>query len=427
MKCSYACDSFEHVLSRRKFLGSLAAGGIGAGFAGLTTPAISAELSRKQRQVLVIWLAGGASQLETWDPKPKTDTGGPFRSIETSVPGVRISELLPRTALQMHRLALLRSINTNENDHGKGHYLMHTGRPQSPATVYPHLGSVMAKWLTASENPLPGYIHITPGGGGKGASEAAFLGPKFNPLYLGNGAAPANTAADPAISALGASGRQALRMHTNDRFARRRRTAETEAYTTTYEQAQRLMSRREVFDVSKEPTRDLDRYGTHDFGRHCLLARRLLEGGATFVQVSHSNYDTHNENFDFHLEQVGEFDQSFATLIEDLAARGLLQHTLVVVMSEFGRTPQINQLYGRDHWGTAWSVCLGGAGIKQGTVVGKTNARGTEVVDHQVGGGHLFHTYLRAVGLDPTESFETDGRVIQLADPTASSIKELLA
>lgn len=432
MKCTYACNSPDHVLSRRRFLGNLGAGmgmglGIGSGFSSFTAPAVAAELTRKQRQVLVIWLAGGASQLETWDPKPRTDTGGPFRSIETSVPGVRISELLPRTATQMHRLALLRSINTNENDHAKGHYLMHTGRRHTPAMGDPHLGSIMAKWLTDEDNPLPGYIHITPGGGGKGSSEAAFLGPRYNPLFLGNGQAPANTAADPALSEIGASGRQAIRMHTNDRFARRRRTAETEAYTTTYDQALRLMTRREVFDVAKEPARELDRYGTHDFGRHCLLARRLIESGATFVQVTHSNYDTHNENFDFHLEQVGEFDQSFAVLIDDLAARGLLEHTLVVVMSEFGRTPQINYLYGRDHWGSAWSICLAGAGIKPGNVVGKTNARGTEIVDKQVGGGDLFHTYLRAVGLDPTESFEADGRAIQLADPSARAIDELLA
>jgi hypothetical protein len=404
----------------------VAAAGIGAGFAGFTRPSVAAELASKQRQVLVIWLSGGASQLETWDPKPKTETGGPFRSIETSVPGVRISELLPRTATQMHRLALLRSINTNENDHGKGAYLMHTGRPHTPAAANPYLGSVMARWLQDESNPLPGYIHITRGGG-KGSSEAAYLGPRFNPLHLGNGQAPANTSEDPAISALGASGRQALRMHASDRFARRRRTAETEAYTSTYDLALKLMARREVFDVSKEPVRDQERYGTHDFGRHCLLARRLVEAGVTFVQVNHTNYDTHNENFDFHLEQVGEFDISFATLIEDMAARGLLQHTLVVVMSEFGRTPQINMLYGRDHWGTAWSICLAGLGIKPGNVVGKTNAKGTEVVDMQVGGGDLFHTYLRAVGLDPTESFEADGRVIQLADPAAHAIKELLA
>ncbi len=185
MRCSYACNSPDHVLTRRQFLGASAGAGIGAGFSSFTRPAIAAELARKQRQVLVIWLAGGASQLETWDPKPKTETGGPFRSIETRVPGVRISELLPRTAMQMHRLALLRSINTNENDHGKGTYLMHTGRPQSPATVFPHLGSVMARWLTEAGNPLPGYIHITPGGGGKGPSEAAFLGPRYNPSILG--------------------------------------------------------------------------------------------------------------------------------------------------------------------------------------------------------------------------------------------------
>ena len=434
MRCNYACGRTDHLISRRRFLGDAAVGlgtgaglGVGLGFAGLTVPAVSAELARKERQVLVVWLAGGASQLETWDPKPKTDTGGPFRSIETSVPGIRISELLPQTARQMHHLALLRSINTHEDDHGKGHYLMHTGRPQMPGVVYPHLGSVLARYLASSTNPLPGYIHITPGGGGKGSSEAAFLGPRYNPLYLGNGNPPADTAADPSLPAMGASGRQALRMHLNDRFARRRRTAETEAYTNSYEQAQKLMARREIFDVTREPAKDLERYGASDFGRHCLLARRLLKAGVTFVQVTHSNYDTHNENFDFHLEQVSEFDRAFATLIDDLAAQGLLQHTLVVVMSEFGRTPNINYLYGRDHWSKAWSICLAGAGLKRGVLVGKTNPRGTEVVDAEVGGGALFHTYLRAVQLDPGESFEVDGRAIQLADPTARAITELLA
>src|SRR5262249_28393608 len=159
---------------------------------------------------------------------------------------------------------------------------------------------------------------------------------------------------------------------------------------------------------------------------HCLLARRLLTSGVTFVQVTHSNYDTHNENFDFHFEQVTEFDRAFATLIDDLASQGLLQHTLVVVMSEFGRTPTINYLYGRDHWSKAWSICLAGAGLKSGVVVGKTGPRGTEVVDAEVGGGALFHTYLRAVQIDPAESFEVDGRAIQLADPSARVIPELL-
>ena len=428
MRCSYSCRSDDHVVSRRRFLGRAAAGlGMAAGLSTLTRPLAASDLQARGKQVLVIWLAGGASQLETWDPKPKTETGGPFRAIETSVPGVVISELMPRTAKLMHHLALVRGVNTAENDHGKGHYMMHTGRKETPGQTYPHLGSVMSRFLAPEKAPLPGYIHITPGGGGVGGSEAAFLGPKHAALYLGNGQPPSNTARIAALSASDDAARHDLRRRFDDRFASRRRTAETEAYTSSYEQALMLMERREVFDVSKEPERDRDRYGSHDFGRHCLLARRLLESGATFVQVSHSNYDTHNENFAFHLEQVGEFDQGFSCLINDLADRGRLRDTLVVVMSEFGRTPHINHLYGRDHWGSAWSIALAGAGIKAGCAFGKTNDKGTAVVDGQVGAGHLFHTYMKAVGLDPAGDFEVDGRSIQVADPTAKPIKELLA
>lgn len=428
MRCTYACGTADHAISRRGFLGGISAGlGLASGFSGLISPAVSAELARKERQVLLVWLHGGASQLETWDPKPKTATGGPFRSIETSVPGVRISELLPLTARQMHRMALVRGVNTKEDDHGKGYTLMHTGRRELPGQDYPHLGSVLARFLGSEQNPLPGYIHIQPGGGGVSGGEAAFLGPKYGSLVLGNGQPPSNTTRSGALSDAGATGREALRHHLNDRFTTRRRTAATDAYTTTYEQALQLMQRRDVFDVTKEPARDQERYGSHDLGRHCLLARRLLESGVTFVKVSHSNYDTHNENFDFHLEQVGEFDQAFSALLDDLAARGRLEHTLVIVMSEFGRTPNINYLYGRDHWSAAWSIALAGAGIRPGTVHGKTNANGTAVVDGQVHSGHLFHTYLRAVGLDPSDPFDVNGRAIQIADPAASAIKELLA
>lgn len=429
MKCSYACGTAEHVISRRSFLGGVAAAGVGAavGLGRFTTPAVAAELERRERQVLVFWMAGGLSQLESWDPKPGTDTGGPFRAIPTSVPGTYISELLPRTARHMHRISLIRGLNTNENDHGKGAYMMHTGRPELPGQDYPYLGAVAARYLGSDGNPLPGYIRIHPGGGGTNTSEAAFLGPKYGPLYLGNGKPPANTEGPAELDAATAAARQALRAHANDRFARRRRTAETEAYTTSYEQALQLMERREVFDISREPEAVQHRYGSDEFGRHCLLARRLLEAGATYVQVTHSNYDTHNENFDFHLEQVGEFDHGFATIMDDLAASGRLQHTLVIVMSEFGRTPNINYLYGRDHWGSAWSIALAGAGINAGMLVGKTNDRGTEVVDREVGAGHLFHTYLRAVGLDPWEGFTANGRDIQIADPAATAIEELLA
>jgi uncharacterized protein (DUF1501 family) len=145
------------------------------------------------------------------------------------------------------------------------------------------------------------------------------------------------------------------------------------------------------------------------------------------VRVSHSNYDTHHENFDFHIEQLGEFDRTFATLLEDLDQRGLLSRTLVVVMSEFGRTPRINANFGRDHWSRAWSVALAGCGIRPGVVVGRTNANGTAVTDRQVGAGHLFHTYLRALGLDGTRNLYHQGRPIPMADPQAGPIQEVLA
>lgn len=427
MRCYYSCGTEDHVQSRRDFLGSLAVGSVAAsGLSAFSLRSVAAELQKQRKQMLVIWLAGGSSQLETWDPKPQTDTGGPFRDIATSVPGIRISELLPQTARQMRHLTILRGVNTKEDDHGKGQYLMHTGRREMPGVIYPHLGSVAARFLADERTALPGYIHITPGGGGLNAADAAFLGPKYGSLVLGNGQPPANTNRPGHVTETSDQARDRIRRRVNDHFALRRRTAETEAYMVSYDQARQLMERREVFDVSKEPTKDQERYGKHDFGRHCLLARRLLQAGVTFVKVSHSNYDTHNENFDFHLEQVGEFDGPFATLIADLAASGMLQHTLVVVMSEFGRTPNINYLYGRDHWSAAWSVVVAGCGVQPGGAFGKTNPRGTEVADGQVSGGDLFNTYLHAVGLDPT-GMELDGRPVQLIDPSSRPIKGILA
>lgn len=427
MNCNYACGSAEHRIARRRFLGGMAAGAAAAGLGAFVRPAAASQLAKDQKRIIVVNMHGGLSQLESWDPKPGTDTGGPFRAIPTSVPGIHISELLPQTAKQMHHLALVRSVNTNENDHGKGAYMMLTGRAQTPAADYPQIGAVAAKALSPLDDALPGHVQITPGGGGGRSNDSAYLGPKYSSISLGNGNPPQNSALPDGVSDGIDQQRHEYRRRLNERFLSKRRTAMTDAYTQNYEQALALMRRRDVFDVSKEPEADHARYGKHDFGRHCLLARRLIEHGVTFVQVSHSNYDTHNENFDFHIEQLGEFDGPFATLVADLADRGLLDHTLIVVLSEFGRTPNINHLYGRDHWGSAWSVCMGGAGVARGAVIGKTNANGTAVEDRQVNHGNLFHTYLQAVGLDSTASFDVGGREMPMADPSSEGIKELLA
>ena len=428
MRADYACGSAEHTEARRRFLGgSLLGAGMLLGGGLPLRQASSASSQPKQKRILLFNMHGGLSQLETWDPKPGTETGGPFRSIPTSVPGVHISELLSETAKQMHHLCLLRGVNTSENDHGKGAYMMMTGRRKSPAADYPELGAVAAKSLVPESSPLPGHIRIVPSGGGGRGNDAAYLGPKYASVSLGNGKPPQYTELPNQVDEPANLRRHHFRQMQNHAFLLRHQSAMTDAYVNSYEQADQLMKQRDVFDVEKEPAADQTRYGSHDFGRHCLLARRLLSNGIPFVQVTQSNYDTHNENFDFHHELVPQFDRPFATLISDLATLGILEDTLVVVLSEFGRTPNINHYMGRDHWSKSWSVVVGGAGVQCGGVYGATNEKGTEVVDGQVDHGQLFHTYLQAVGVDSTASIDVGGRNLPLADPAAEPVWDVLA
>ncbi len=428
-----ACRSAEHGLNRRAFLAGVAASaGAAWGLGGFLTgsAAVAGQFRAGHKRVLNVFLHGGVSQLETWDPKPNTDTGGPFRAIPTSVPGMHICELLPHTAQQMHRLSIVRSLDTKNGDHGRGVVEMTTGRQQMPATDYPHLGAVTAKSLMPDRFTLPGHILVRSSPGGRNVEsefhKAAYLGPRYASMAIYDAKPPQLADSDPSNVALELQ-RHAVREGLNERFSGRRRTADTEAYNFSYLQARELIAQRNVFDVTLEPAADQERYGKSEFGKHCLLARRLLEHGIPYVQVNHADYDSHHENFDFHIEQLGEFDEPFAMLVADLADRGLLEETLVCVMSEFGRTPKINKSYGRDHWGTAWSVVLGGAGIQPGGVIGKTNDNGTAVIDRVVDHGHVFHTILQAVGVDSRGEFEIGGRAFPLADPAKGPIEELLA
>lgn len=419
---SPACGSAAHHLSRRGLLGGMAAAAAGAVAA---RPALARAVAGSHKRVLQIFLHGGVSQLESWDPKPGTATGGPFRAIPTSVPGIHVSELLPCTARQMHHLGLIRSMADGSDDHARGQREMFSGRNQPAPLDVPDLGAVVAKACLTDDFPLPGHVLIRGAGGGPG--NASYLGPRYAGVIMEDAKPPAFTDRPAGLTAEADRRRAALRARLDDRFTGRRRTADTDAYTFSHGQALELLDQRRVFDVELEPQRDHDRYGRSEFGRHCLMARRLLEHGVPFVQVNHSNYDTHFENFDFHIEQLGEFDRPFATLVEDLAVRGLLDDTVVCVMSEFGRTPRINAGYGRDHWGKSWSILLGGAGIQRGAVIGRTSADGTEVVDRPVDHGHIFHTVLRAIGVDSAGSFHVGGRDVTIADPAKGPITELLA
>lgn len=427
----YACGSKEHGINRRRFLqrtcstavaGTAVVGGLGS----LTAGKAAEQLKSQDMRVVVFNMHGGLSQLESWDPKPGTRTGGPCRSIPTSVPGIHISDLLPNTAKQMHHLCLLRGVNTAEDDHGKGAYMMLTGRRQSAAADYPQIGAVSAKMLNDESKGLPGHIVVAPSGGGGRGNESAYLGPKYSSVALSGSTPPPHTLRPDGISDQAEVRRHEMRRRINQEFLNRKRTAITDAYTHSYEQALRLMERRDVFDISKEPAADLDRYGKHDFGRQCLMARRLVENGISFVQVTHSNYDTHNDNFNFHIEQLGEFDQGFSHFVNDIAERGMLDKTLIVVLSEFGRTPNINLYYGRDHWSKAWSIVMAGGKVARGAVYGATNAEGTEVTDGQVDHGALFHTYLQAVGVDSNQSIAVDGRELPIADPAVQPVWKVL-
>lgn len=416
MKRNLGCNVLDHVVSRRSFLGATAA----AGFGSLATPAMGKQMKQNQKQVLQIYLQGGVSQFESWDCKPGTTYGGPFRPIATSVPGVQICELLPYTAQKMHLLSIVRSINLSTNDHGVGRLFMEKGRKNGS---YPYVGAIASKYLSAADNPLPGYVHIST----RGLTDdtAAFLEAQHGQLKLEGFQVPQNLGKPvDAHSNVYDRGNQ-FRQQLNEQFGSGRARSLIDAYDASFKQASQLMQRRQLFE--KQADYDLVRYGSHPFGRNCLLARTMLEEGTTCVKVTHHGYDTHAENFNFHIEQLDEFDRPFSTLLGDLEERGMLQHTLVMVYSEFGRTPKINHRYGRDHWGASLSIALGGCGIQPGAVIGSTNAEGTEVADREVHGGHLFHTYLQAVGIDSTKDHDVAGKTIPIGDPTAEPIKELLA
>lgn len=423
------CGTSDHGHGRRQFMGEFLTGGaVVAGSSLFSHPLGAGEITRNGRSVVVVYLNGGISQFESWDPKTDSETGGPFRSIATSVPGIRISELLPRTAQQMHHMALIRSISTDLDDHGLANNLVRSGRTTRSATEYPELGAVVAKGLEQPDFPLPGHITTMVGGVGRRANNAAYLGPGYASVAVGaEKGGIVNAQLPEGMTVAVDSRRHDWRRFVNSRHRSRVQSAEMDAYTQNYEQALRLMERRELFDISLEAESVQLAYGRSEFGRQLLLARRLVEQQVPFIEIQHAGWDFHHNNFEFHLHYVADFDGPFAHFLTDLEQRGLLGRTLVIVMTEFGRTPNINAGYGRDHYPKAWSIAAAGCGIQHGAVIGSTDAKGVEVTERKVDHRHLFHTWLRAVGIDSSGQFDIGGRLYPIADPAYGPIEELLA
>jgi uncharacterized protein (DUF1501 family) len=423
------CKPWQHQLSRRQLLGAstgLALGSMGLG--GLVQQAIAEDLKKKQKQVLFIWIDGGMSQLESWDPKPNTQFGGPFRAIPTSVPGIHISEVLPRSAKIMEHLAIVRSLRTQDNSHSAGVARIQRGDPKNRGVTYPYFGSAVAKLLGPGDSGLPPYVWVKPGSGGFIHKDAGFLGPKYGSLAFGDGKPPENLLRHDSVTEEDDVQRNELRKALNQRYAAQRRKQNNEANDYVFDVAQALMRKRDLFDASNYSERDIQRYGTHEIGRHMLVGRKMLEAGVTFVKVNSYGWDTHGDNFNGHLSLMPKFDQAFSAIVEDLAASGMLDHVLVIAMSEFGRTPRINGHVGRDHWPEAWSLVMAGAGINKGLVVGKTNEKGTFVTSDEHDIGHMFHTWFNALGIDPHRTeYINNEQPLPIAHDDCHAIKELLA
>lgn len=427
------CGSTDHGLTRRRFLGASAVAASTALAADMSmlsvlqNSVLAEEVKQQEKRVLLLWLAGGASQLETWDPKPGRPTGGPFRAIETSVPGIRISELLPKLAERQHRTAIIRSLNTKNADHGGGTELMETGRPKEGGIVFPDLGAMLARELGRADSTVPDYVSMYTSTEGRHKGGPGFLGARYAPMFLDKELMPENIHRLESITDLDHRERLDLRNLLSARFARARDNAAVGSHNSAYSRVRGLMACDKLFDISQEPQHIRDKYGPTQFGEQALAARRLIEAGVPFVKVARAWWDSHGQNFETHLELATELDHVMSTLLDDLASRGLLENTLVVTLGEFGRTPQINPSLGRDHFASAWSATLSGCGIKGGTVYGKTDEDGHKVVDGEIGAEELFATIFNALGIDHQKEYQLGARPIPLTNPGTKSVSEVLA
>jgi hypothetical protein len=437
-------------LSRRDWLRLTSAGvvsfSLSGWFAALAEQ--TAAHPKRRRSCILLWMNGGPSQMDTFDLKPGHANGGPFKEIATRVPGIKISEHLPKVAAHLDEIALVRSLTSKEGEHGLATFFAHTGYAARGPIRYPTLGSLVAREVGADDAALPNFVSVAPFRTFSPAAHGpGFLGPRYAPLLVGessltyssrpddgkslqveNLAPPAGTAREHSAA------RQRLVLDMQREFIGQRPDPVAQSHQTAYERAVRLMgsSAARALSLDDEPAQLRDRYGRNVFGQGCLLARRLVEEGVPFVEVSLGGqggvgWDTHINNFDSVKELSGTLDAAWSSLLTDLKQRGLLDSTLIVWMGEFGRTPRINGNNGRDHFPYAWTAALAGGGIKGGQVVGKTSADGMSVVERPVTVPDLLATVLQALGIDTARQHVSNtGRPIGLVEKSARPLGELV-
>lgn len=405
----------------------------------------AAEQGRRHKSCILLYMSGGPSHIDTFDLKQDSETGTEFKEIDTSVPGIRISEHLPKVARLMHHGAIIRSMNTGESDHDRGRYLMHTGYQRSNGGVpYPSLGALVSSELGQEDLLLPHFVvcnlkdRLDP-------SFTGYLGPRHRGLVLPD-LDKGIEDVRPAISSADFDERVDLLSKLDDAFRGKYRAASTVAHQSNYARSLDLMRADKIraFDLSLESAATRSRYtpgqldprdanaaGARDFGKGCLLARRLVEVGVPFVEVVLQSWDTHSNNFPTTRRNCEVLDPAWSALVEDLDDRGLLDTTLIVWMGEFGRTPKLNINGnggpGRDHFGRAWSTVLMGGGIKGGQVIGRTDKIGGTVEDRPVKAPDFMATVCSLLGIDYEKVNDgPGGRTVRLTDRSAEPIRELL-
>jgi len=388
-----------------------------------------AQAGTKGREVscILLWLQGGISHIDSFDPKPEapSEIRGEFKVIDTKVPGIQVCDPLPRLAQHQEKFSILRSLNPRNGSHGVADAYMMTGHPFSQAITYPSYGSVIAK-EKGDRNSMPPYIQVGTSIDQRfGGGVAGFLGDQYNPFVLpGDASSPSFTVRDVTLPASVDTERFQRRMkvlQTVDTWQARMESSPTtlEASDTFYEKAYNLVTApqaKKAFDIGREDPRIRDRYGRHSLGQGCLLARRLVEAGVRFVTVTDGGWDTHQNNFTSLRDRLlPRLDTALSSLVQDLSDRGMLESTLVLTLSDFGRTPKVNPSAGRDHWSTAGIALLAGGGIRPGIAVGSTDALGEQPTEAPYYTEDLAATLYHSLGIPLNTTHHTpDGRPVQI-------------
>jgi hypothetical protein len=375
------------------------------------------EAAGQAKHVILLWMNGGPSHLDTFDPKPGTPYAGKIGAIEAA-PGFQITERFPLLAKQGKYLCALRGVHSKEGDHGNATHLMHTGYRETQGVDYPSLGSIVcAEAKDGPRSDLPSYVALNGRGGGAG-----FYGPAFGPFSL-NAGQPIKDV-EPPFDQKAMESRRVLLAELDKNYAQGNGSSLAAAHQQTYERAIRFSRSplAKLFELNSKE-KELANYGDTNFARACYVAKRLVsEGGVRFVEIEQDGWDTHSDQGAM-ATNCQTIDRPFARMIEELAVDGLLSQTLIVWMGEFGRTPEVNLSGGRDHYSKSFTICLAGGGVKGGQAVGASNKSGHEPEGKGISIPDFFHTVCDACGIDATKAREAnDGRPIRIADRGSKAV-----